>query len=86
MFKIQSIFSGILWSNMLQAGREHGMLMYCLLFWCNLSLSAVFGPGTEPRDDELHDFWAASRHKEGHLVAPRYGFISEFFVVFFDTL
>lgn len=71
---------------MLQAGREHGMLMYCLLFWCNLSLSAVFGPGTEPRDDELHDFWAASRHKEGHLVAPRYGFISEFFVVFFDTL
>ncbi|XP_074645532.1 mesoderm-specific transcript protein-like isoform X1 [Tubulanus polymorphus] len=35
------------------------------------SFNKVFGPDTQPADEELEDFWAAMRWKDGHAIFHR---------------
>ena len=35
------------------------------------SMGQIFGPNTQPSKEDLLDFYAATRHKDGNLVLSR---------------
>jgi pimeloyl-ACP methyl ester carboxylesterase len=42
------------------------------------SFARIFGPGTQPTDDELSEYWAVVSERDGHLLFPKLiGYIAE---------